>query len=260
MGRLREERKEKILGKTGITMAMDEDLLISSIPNIVDQHGKYFELVKLSGAFVLDYSLRENRNRIDAYKSMAGAPQIEVFCGGVTFETFGITKIKEFIKLNKDLGLNVVEVSNGDLEISEKEKVEAIRLLKEKDFKVISEIGESKIKKNRTLLTEKDWLKAIELELKAGSKFVILQSGKEGRVGVFDENRKLKEGLIQEISKNFDVKKIIFEAPHLEQQTCLINMFGANVNIGNIRMNYVAALEHLRTGRRRDTFEPLSGK
>ena len=49
----------------------------------------------------------------------------------------------------------------------------------------------------------------------------------------------------------------MFEAPEKSQQARLILLFGADVNLGNIRPEDVIPLETLRRGIRGDTFGKL---
>jgi phosphosulfolactate synthase len=49
------------------------------------------------------------------------------------------------------------------------------------------------------------------------------------------------------------LSRVVFEAPRKEQQAWLIRRFGANVNLGNVTLNEVFAVEALRLGLRADT-------
>ena len=54
-----------------------------------------------------------------------------------------------------------------------------------------------------------------------------------------------------------DPRLLIWEAPLKQQQQDLILHFGADVNLGNIAVNEVLALEALRVGLRGDTLRPI---
>ncbi|MGM0573738.1 MAG: phosphosulfolactate synthase, partial [Bacteroidota bacterium] len=62
------------------------------------------------------------------------------------------------------------------------------------------------------------------------------------------------ENLIELIQTHVPAEKIIWEAPLKQQQVWFIRQSGANVNLGNISPDSVAALETLRLGLRGDTF------
>jgi phosphosulfolactate synthase len=49
------------------------------------------------------------------------------------------------------------------------------------------------------------------------------------------------------------IDRLLFEAPHKDQQAWLIRAFGPDVNLANIRSDEVVALETLRLGLRADT-------
>ena len=92
-------------------------------------------------------------------------------------------------------------------------------------------------------------------EMSAGSWKVIAESREGGNVGMFDPNGNIKKDLIDKITSNIPVDKILWEAPQKKQQVWFINSFGANVNLGNISPNDIISLECLRLGLRGDTFE-----
>ena len=63
-----------------------------------------------------------------------------------------------------------------------------------------------------------------------------------------------REGKLNLIVENIDVKHLLFEAPNKNQQVYLIKRFGPTVNLGNIKPKEVLAVESLRRGLRGDTF------
>ena len=60
--------------------------------------------------------------------------------------------------------------------------------------------------------------------------------------------------LITRITNKIKPTDIIWETPQKAQQVYFINLFGANVNVGNISVDDVIPLETLRIGLRGDTF------
>lgn len=258
MQTLDQERINKKPRRIGITIGIDEGMINDSIPGFIQTRGNLVDFIKLNGASVLGFSDREGKEKIQAYRNIIGQPQIEVFCGGTTLEWLigkkGKAGLKEFIELNKRLGLKWVEVSNGILGMNDAEKVKIIQILREEGFKIFSEIGKKKVEDSKPLTIDW-WLERATTELAAGAKYIVLQSGKKGRDGIFEENREPKEALIEELVEVVGLKKIIFEAPHDDQQAYLIRKYRANVNLGNIRMGYLFNLEESRNGRRPGTLE-----
>ena len=94
----------------------------------------------------------------------------------------------------------------------------------------------------------------MQRELEAGSWKVIAEGRESGSVGIFRPNGAPHTLLINKIIAKVDAEKILWEAPEKKQQVWFINLFGANVNLGNIAPHDVVPLECLRLGLRGDTF------
>ena len=144
----------------------------------------------------------------------------------------------------------MVEISDGSIIMEHEEKCQLISDFS-KDFKVISEIGS---KDSNIIANSKNWIRCMQNELNAGSWKVITEARESGNVGIFDDNGRIKEKLIDDIMKQINIQDILWEAPQKKQQVWLINKFGANVNLGNIAHNEIIPLECLRLGLRGDTF------
>ena len=151
--------------------------------------------------------------------------------------------------LNK-YNINTVEVSDGSIEISHKEKCNYITKLN-KNFKVLSEVGS---KDANNLIPPYKWIELMQKELDAGSWKVIAEAREGGNVGIFRGSGEVRSDLIEEILTKIDNDQIIWESPQKTQQVWFIKLMGSNVNLGNIAFNEVIPLECLRLGLRGDTF------
>lgn len=94
----------------------------------------------------------------------------------------------------------------------------------------------------------------MKAELEAGSFKVIAEARESGNVGIFHKNGSAHSMLITRITSKIKATDIIWETPQKSQQVYFINLFGANVNVGNIGFDDVIPLETLRLGLRGDTF------
>tara|TARA_B100001142_G_scaffold116712_1_gene118910 strand:- start:256 stop:1011 length:756 start_codon:yes stop_codon:yes gene_type:complete len=238
------KRPEKPRTK-GLTMIMDKGLSLNEAENMVVLKSELTDIVKLG--FGTSLLTRYIDKKISLYKE-AG---IDVYTGGTLFEAFIVrNQIDDFYRLMDKLKLEMVEVSDGCIQIEHDKKCELIHKLS-KDFKVISEIGS----KDESLTIEDDkWISYMKKELEAGSWKVIAEAREGGNVGVFETNGDIKGKLIKNITKEIDIANILWEAPLKKQQIWFINEFGANVNLGNISPNSIISLECLRLGLRGDTF------
>ena len=238
------KRPEKPRTK-GLTMIMDKGLSLNEAENMVVLKSELTDIVKLG--FGTSLLTRYIDKKISLYKE-AG---IDVYTGGTLFEAFIVrNQIDDFYRLMDKLKLEMVEVSDGCIQMEHDKKCELIHKLS-KDFKVISEIGS----KDESLTIEDDkWISYMKKELEAGSWKVIAEAREGGNVGMFETNGDIKGKLIKNITKDIDISNILWEAPLKKQQIWFINEFGANVNLGNISPNSIISIECLRLGLRGDTF------
>ena len=232
--------------KEGLTMVMDKGLSLNEAENMVALKSELTDIVKLG--FGTSLLTRFIDKKINLYQKSG----MMVYTGGTLFEAFVIrNQFDDFCKLMDKLKLEMVEVSDGSISINHDVKCEYIQKLS-KNFKVISEIGS---KDESIILDDSQWISFMKKELEAGSWKVIAEAREGGNVGMFDPNGNIKKDLINKITSDIPVDKILWEAPQKKQQVWFINSFGANVNLGNISPNDIISLECLRLGLRGDTFE-----
>ena len=230
----------------GLTMIMDKGLSLNEAENMIVLKSELTDIVKLG--FGTSLLTRNIDKKISLYRE-AG---IDVYTGGTLFEAFIVrNQLDDFYRLMDKLKLEMVEVSDGCIQMEHEKKCELIHKLS-KDFKVISEIGS----KDESLTIEDDkWVSYMKKELEAGSWKVIAEAREGGNVGMFESDGEIKEQLIKKITKEIDESNILWEAPLKKQQVWFINELGANVNLGNISPNSIISLECLRLGLRGDTFD-----
>ncbi len=229
----------------GITMVMDKGLSIRQAEELAESASEYIDYVKFG--FGTSLITRNLQNKINVYKR-AG---MQVYFGGTLFEAFMVRNMfDDFRKYVKQFKLDVVEVSDGSMEIAHPKKLEYIDLLKN-DFKVLSEVG-SKLK--GVYISEVNWLKMMKDELNAGANKVIAEARESGNIGIYYSDGSANAPLINEIASIVGESNVIWEAPVKSQQVWFIRLFGEEVNLGNIACQEALALETLRLGLRGDTF------
>jgi phosphosulfolactate synthase len=94
----------------------------------------------------------------------------------------------------------------------------------------------------------------MQIELSAGSSYVIAEARESGNVGIYNNSGKTEVSLVDSILKSVAAEKILWEAPLKPQQVWFIKKLGSDVNLGNIAPNEIIPLETLRLGLRGDTF------
>lgn len=230
---------------SGLTMVMDKGISLKHAEDFVDSYADYVDFVKLGfGTSVVSKNVKE---KIKLYQK-AG---IKTYLGGTLFEAFVARgKFDEYQKLIEEFGVDTAEVSDGSINMEHDSKCEYISKLA-KNFTVLSEVGS---KEEGIIIHPAKWVSMMKAELEAGSFKVIAEARESGTVGIFHKNGSAHSMLITRITNKINVNDIIWETPQKTQQVYFINLFGANVNVGNIGVDDVIPLETLRLGLRGDTF------
>lgn len=230
---------------SGLTMVMDKGISLKHAEDFVESYSDYVDFVKLGfGTSVVSKHVKE---KIKIYQK-AG---IKTYLGGTLFEAFVARgKFDDYQKFIDAYGLDTAEVSDGSINIAHDSKCKFISTLS-KNFTVLSEVGS---KEEGIIIHPAKWVSMMKAELEAGSFKVIAEARESGTVGIFHKNGSAHSMLITRITNKIKPEDIIWETPQKAQQVYFINLFGANVNVGNISVDDVIPLETLRIGLRGDTF------
>ena len=231
--------------ENGLTMMMDKGLSVRQAEDFLASNIEHTDIIKLGfGTSIITPNVAK---KIKLYQDNG----MMVYAGGTLFEAFAIIKqLNDYKKYMEDIGLNMVEISDGSMRMKHDLKCEIISDFA-KDFKVISEVGS---KDASVEISSENWLKWMQNELSSGSWKVIAEAREGGNVGICNDDGGIKSELIDEITNKISIDKILWESPNKNQQIWFINKFGANVNLGNISPDGVIPLECLRLGLRGDTF------
>lgn len=229
----------------GLTMMMDKGLSVRQTEDFIESAGNLTDVIK----FGFGTSLVTNRleDKIKLYQEAGVRP----YFGGTLFEAFiARGRFDDYQKFVDKMGLDLCEVSDGSIIIPQDEKCEYISKLA-KNFTVFSEVGS---KEEGMIISPGKWIRMMTNELAAGSWKVIAEGRESGSVGIFRRNGQPHTVLINKIIAKIKPEQILWEAPVKTQQVWFINLFGENVNLGNIAPHEVIPLECLRLGLRGDTF------
>ena len=229
----------------GLTMVMDKGLSYGEVENFLSISAGHTDVVKLGfGTSAVTPNLRA---KIELYQSH----HIPVYFGGTLFEAFLIrNQFDDYLAMCKDYKIDLIEVSDGSIEIPHAEKCGYIEKIA-KICKVISEVGS---KDAAHILPPYKWIELMTAELSAGAEYVIAEAREAGNVGIYRGSGEVREGLVQEILTKIPAEKILWEAPQKAQQLYFIELIGCNVNLGNIAPTQDIPLEAMRIGLRGDTF------
>ncbi len=230
----------------GVTHVIDTGLSTVEAEGLVASAGAYVDLVRLGWGSA--YVTRDVRRKIAAYTGEG----IPVMLGGTLTELAWLRgKVDGLRAWLSDLGLEHVEVSSGTVDIPSEEKLELISSLA-RDFTVFAEVGE---KDPAALVAPYRWVAMIKEALSAGAVQVVCEGRASGDAGMYRPDGEARTGLIDEITHEIELNRLIFEAPQKHQQVWFIQQFGPTVNLGNVLPADVISVETLRLGLRADTLE-----
>ncbi len=230
----------------GITMVMDKGLSLRQVEDFLETTASYVDIVKLG--FGTSFVTSKLEDKLALYKS-AGIP---VYFGGTLFEAYVVrNQFDDYLRLLDKMNITHAEVSDGSIEVNHEQKCDWIRKLS-KNFTVLSEVGSKDAEK---IIPPYEWIEQMELELEAGAWKVIGEARETGTVGIFRNSGEVRSGLVAEIIRKIPIDSVIWEAPQKSQQVWFIQLYGSNVNLGNIAPSEVLPLETIRLGLRGDSFD-----
>ena len=229
----------------GLTMVMDKGLSLRDAENFLSVGAPHTDIIKLG--FGTSFVTPNLRAKVELYQQH----NIPVYFGGTLFEAFIIrNQFDDYIAMCKDYNIDVIEVSDGSIEIPHTEKCGYIEKIS-KFAKVFSEVGS---KDAAHIIPPYKWIELMSAELNAGASYVIAEAREAGNVGIYRGSGEVREGLVQEILTKIPAEKILWEAPQKAQQLYFLELIGCNVNLGNIAPSEIIPLEAMRIGLRGDTF------
>ena len=231
--------------QVGITHVIDRGLSVAEVDGLVEVVGDSVDIVKLGWGTALASANLERK--LERYREH-GIPI--VLGGSLTELAIAQGQLDALIAWVQELGLTYFEISDGTIALEHERKLELIARLAQ-DFTVLSEVGS---KDDTGAITPPYiWVEQMQQELDAGAWKVIAEGRESGTAGIFRPDGEVREGLIGEIVHGVDQDSILFDAPRKHQQVWFVRRLGPNVNLGNVPVDEVLALETLRLGLRSDT-------
>jgi phosphosulfolactate synthase len=234
----------------GKTMVIDKGLGLHAYEDMIRSASQYIDFIKLGfgTAALYPYDILERKLRLAAQFGVAAMP-------GGTFLEVAVAKHKvdEFFQTVKEAGFTALEVSDGTIDMPRSLRSTLIVRAIEAGFTVVTEYGK---KLSGSSIEMDELAKTVEIDTGLGAEFVTIEGRESGKgVGMFDDSGEVKEDELSLLTRTVqDMSKLMWEAPLKSQQAYLLQMFGANLNIGNVAPEDVMSLEALRRGLRSDTF------
>jgi phosphosulfolactate synthase len=237
--------------RRGLSHVLDKGATTAALEALLDQAGEFVDVLKIGwGIAYVDPTVKER-------VALCNAAGVTVSLGGTLLEICEAQgRVDALRRWAACIGIGAIEVSDGLQAITPARKAELVRALAT-DFTVFAETG---AKDGHAPVVTEQWLTEMEADLVAGASWVIAEGRESGTVGLYHDDGSVRTELVDAIADRLPVDRVIFEAPRKSQQTWLIRRLGAGVNLGNVPLDEVLALETLRLGLRADTAitEPIS--
>ena len=174
--------------------------------------------------------------------------------GGGPFEVAYVQgKLQQYLDLVADFGFMRIECGEGFTDISLNAR-EIVKMANDRGLEVQFELG----KKHTGAFTQ-DVVEALisqgERWLEAGAVQLVVEARESAKgVGLFDDDGNLNVGFADRFANAFGHDVVMFEAPNKPSQFALLDHFGREVHLCNVRLEELLRVEIYRRGLHSDAF------
>ena len=229
-----------------INHVLDVGTPLPIFESYISTYSSFIDFLKFGwGSALIDPEFKKKKQLCDQHgiRPLLGGTFFEYMIYHHSFQVF-LEKVQEF-------GLDCIELSRGTIDLDDHIYAGYIKTLSA-DFFVMSEVGRKSSDPN-SVLSPAQWLAHCELSVEAGASLVILESRESGRSGYVSSAGDVNAVVIDSIVRSLPVTSLLFEAPIKSVQTFLIKRYGSAVNLGNLALSELMAVQSLRYGLRSDT-------
>ncbi len=232
------------------TSPFDPGYDLATLASHIEQSNHLISILKVSMACWMIANEDITRQKIAVAKKY----NVPTTTGGGPFEVAYVQgKLVEYLDLVSDFGFNRIECGEGFTDISLNAK-EIVKMANDRGLEVQFELG----KKHEGAFTEdvvdalidqgKRWLDAGALQL-----VVEARESAKG-VGLFNDEGKLNLNFADRFADAFGHSVVMFEAPNKPSQFALLDHFGREVHLCNVRIEELLRVEIYRRGLHSDAF------
>jgi phosphosulfolactate synthase len=216
----------------------------------LEQSAHLMSLLKISMACWLIADERVTRRKVAAARRH-GVPTVT---GGGPFEVaVAQGELPAYLDLCADVGVSRIEAGAGFTDL-DRTPNEVVRLAEARGLEVQFELG----KKHGGAFTG-DVVEQLIVQgkawLDAGARQLVIEARESARgVGLFDTSGAFNAGLADRFAAAFGHGVVLFEAPDKPSQFALLDHFGPEVHLCNVRLEELLRVEIYRRGIHSDAF------
>jgi phosphosulfolactate synthase len=216
----------------------------------LEQSAHLMSILKISMACWIVANEAATRRKVSAAKRH-GVPTVT---GGGPFEVaVAQGQLPAYLDLCADIGVNRIECGEGFTDMNLKAR-DVVKMAEKKGLDVQFELGKkhagafSEVAVTELIEQGQRWLDAGALQL------VVEARESANEVGLFDGAGNLNREFADRFAGAFGLRTVIFEAPNKPSQFALLNHFGREVHLCNVRLEEVLRVEIYRRGLHSDAF------
>jgi phosphosulfolactate synthase len=216
----------------------------------LEQSSHLMSILKISMASWLVAKEDATRRKLAA----AARHGVPTTTGGGPFEVaVAQGRLPQYLDLCADIGVTRIECGEGftDLDL---EPSTVVALADERGLEVQFELG----KKHAGAMTSDSVDELVEQGqawLDAGARQLVVEARESALgVGLFDDAGNLNHAFADRFAEAFGLETILFEAPNKPSQFALLDHFGRDVHLCNVRLEELLRVEIYRRGLHSDAF------
>ena len=216
----------------------------------IEQSAHLISILKLSMACWIIAKEESTRRKVNAAKRHG----VQTVTGGGPFEiAVSEGHLSAYLDLCADLGVTRIECGQGFTNVKLNPK-EIVRMVKDRGLGVQFELG----KKHDGPFSERtlsQWIDQGRRWLDAGALQLVIEARESARgVGLFDGRGHLNIPFAEAFVREFGLAAVMFEAPNKASQFTILDHFGREVHLSNIRLEEVLRVEVYRRGLHSDSY------
>jgi phosphosulfolactate synthase len=232
------------------TSPFDPGYDLATLEGHLEQSRHLMSILKISMACWIIANETVSRRKLTAARTH-GVPTV---AGGGPFEVAVVQRrLPDYLDLCADMGFTRIEAGQGFTETAlDARKVAA--MAHERGLDLQFELG-SKHGGAFTPATVHGLIDQGRRWLEAGAVELVIEARESARgVGLFDRDGRFDPRLAEQFTEAFGLERVVFEAPTKASQFTLLDHFGRDVRLCNVRLEELLRVEIYRRGLHSDAF------
>lgn len=232
------------------TSAFDPGYDASTLEGHLAQSGHLISILKMSMACWIIANEAVTRRKI----ALAREHKVPAVTGGGPFEiAVAQGRLPEYLDLCADIGVSRIECGEGFTAMPLRAR-DVIRLARRRGLEVQFEIGKKHGGAFETGMVS-ELIAQGNRWLDAGAVEIIVEARESAaNVGLFDRGGNLNGAFADRFAAAFGLDRVTFEAPNKPSQFALLDHFGPQARLSNVRLEELLRVEIYRRGLHSDAF------